>query len=151
MIKDVPEYEGIYAIDDMGDVWSLYFGKVKKLKANYDSGGYLQVKLYKDGIKKPYLVHRLVAKVFLQDYSEDLEVDHIDRNRSNNNISNLQMLPHADNMKRKIGKGYYWNKRDAKWMAYITINKKTKNLGYFDKEDDAKAAYLVAKALYHKI
>ena len=151
MIKDVPEYEGIYAIDDMGDVWSLYFGKVKKLKANYDSGGYLQVKLYKDGIKKPYLVHRLVAKVFLQDYSEDLEVDHIDRNRSNNNISNLQMLPHADNMKRKMGKGCCWIKERAKWMAYIKKDKKFKYLGLFDKEEDAKAAYLAAKALFHNI
>jgi hypothetical protein len=145
MIKDIPGYEGIYAADDSGKIWSH---KTKKfLKAGIRGKGYLAVDL--SGVNKS--VHRLVAKTFLQNYSEDLDVDHIDNNRSNNNVTNLQMLTHADNMKRKMGKGYCWRKDRSKWQAYIKKDKKLKFLGLFDKEDDARAAYLTAKALYHRI
>jgi len=145
MIKDIPGYEGNYAACDSGKIWSH---KTNKFLAETDAGkGYLNVHI---GCATKY-VHRLIAKTFLPNYSEDLDVDHIDKNRSNNNISNLQMLTHADNMKRKTGKGYTWLAARAKWMAYIKKDKKFKYLGLFDKEEDAKAAYLAAKALYHNI
>ena len=151
MIKDIPGYEGIYMVDDMGDVWSYKFGKVRKLRPGLDTSGYLKVNLSKDGILKSCLVHRLVTKAFLSDYSENLQVDHIDKNRINNKLSNLRMLTNQQNQYNTDAKGYSWHKVAAKWQAYIKKDYKQIHLGLFDKEEDARAAYLAAKALYHNI
>lgn len=151
MIKDIIGYEGLYGIDEMGNVYSYWFGKVKKLKAADDVHGYLKVVLCNDGIRKTCRVHRLMAKTFLPNYSEDLDVDHIDRNKTNNKISNLRMLPHQQNMFNNNAKGYTWDKNKDKWKAQIKINGKNINLGYFKKEDEAKAAYLMAKERLHVI
>jgi hypothetical protein len=48
-------------------------------------------------------------------------------------------------------KGYCWHKPAKKWMAYIRLNGKGKNLGYYDTEDEARQAYLDAKKIYHII
>lgn len=65
----------------------------------YDNGqGYKQVKLYKDGVRHTKNIHRLVMGE-----PEGKDVDHIDNNKGDNNISNLQDLSHKDNV-RKIFK-----------------------------------------------
>lgn len=150
-IVDIAGYEGIYQIDEMGSVYSLKFGKVKKLKAASDSCGYLNVTLYKDKIVKIFRIHRLIAKAFLSNFSDDLQVDHIDRNKANNKLSNLRMLPQHQNSFNTGAKGYTWHKIAKKWQAKICRDKKDIHLGYFDREEDAREAYLEAKKIYHII
>ena len=113
--------------------------------------GYKQLQLYFEGKRKFYLVHRIVAHVYL---GLDIEnpkqiIDHIDRNTLNNNVSNLRIVTHQQNQFNTNAKGYTWYKR--KWKAYIKLNGKKIHLGYFEKEEDASKAYKDAKLIHHII
>ena len=152
-MKDIIGYEN-YAVDEDGNVWSLNYrrtGMTQKLKPGINSNGYLHVILCKDGKRKTVKVHRLIAQAYLSDFCKELDVDHIDRDRLNNNLSNLRMVTTQQNMFNTKAKGYYWNKRDQKWLAQIKLDGKKHHLGLFDKEEDARQAYLKAKEIYHKM
>lgn len=99
---DIFEYEGLYQVSDKGRVRSLYDGRwnkerIKVLKGILNEDGYLHVILHKDGQQKYKYVHRLVAQAFLPDYSEDLDVNHLDECKSNNNVCNLAMCTSGEN------------------------------------------------------
>ena len=96
--KDVKDYEGLYQISDKGRVKSLWFGKEKILKPGRDTCGYLQVNLSKNGEKKTYQVHRLVAKSFLPNPDNLSEVNHKDENKENNIVENLEFCDRKYNI-----------------------------------------------------
>ena len=135
---------------DGSDIVSIKRGKPKVLKGILHTSGHLKVCLF-NATGKPKLkyVHRLLAQAYFSDYSEDLEVDHIDRNKTNNDISNLRMVTKSENQQNRNAKGYCFNKRENKWQAQIRLNYKLKYLGYFDTESEARQAYLDAKKIYH--
>lgn len=92
-LKDIPGYQGLYAISKDGDVWSYYRNKF--LTKTPSEQGYLKVTLYKQNTpKKCIYVHKLVALTYLNKPQSDQEltVDHIDRNKLNNNVSNLRWV-----------------------------------------------------------
>lgn len=105
--KDVEGYEGKYQISNYGRILALNFKRTKlpKLKAQVISNGYFYVMLSKNSIAKNCSVHRLVAKHFLQSWDNKLEVNHIDGNKLNNHISNLEMVTALENTRhaRLIG------------------------------------------------
>ena len=118
-----------------------------------DSEGYRQVKI----AGKLHKVHRLVARAYLPTYSEDLQVDHIDGDKANNHLSNLRMATHVENRRAyqktygavqyrgvSIKKG---NKTDP-YQAKITVNGKTKHIGYFPTEEAGGRAYNDAAIKY---
>ena len=85
-IADYPDYE----VSNMGNVRRKYKnGKVKLLKPQ-DNNGYKQVGLSSNGKPKLFLVHRLVAMAFIELVAGKLTVDHIDRDKTNNNVENLR-------------------------------------------------------------
>ena len=86
-MKDIPNYEGHYAITEEGQVWSY---KSEKFLALFDVRGYYQVNLIKNGIRKRAPIHRLVALTYLPNPNNWPMVDHIDRNTHNNNVKNLR-------------------------------------------------------------
>ena len=110
--KDVIGYEGLYQVSDCGQVKScerVVSGKgrspqnlkEKIIKPFLHKGGYHIVDLSKDGKKKTFLVHRLVALAFLEgDHS--LTVNHIDECKTNNHVSNLEYLTIGDNTRAWI-------------------------------------------------
>ena len=113
--------------------------------------GYFYINLCFQGKRKYYLVHRIVALVYI---GLDIEnpkqmIDHIDRNKLNNNVSNLRIVTNQQNGFNRNAKGYGWYKR--KWKASIRLNGKLIHLGCFEKEEDARQAYLDAKLIYHLI
>lgn len=115
--------------------------------------GYLILQLTYKSKSKYYKVHRLVAFCFLE---LDLEnpnqvIDHKDRDKSNNDISNLRIVTIQQNAFNTNAKGYYWHKRANKWRAQIRINGKKKHLGSFDTEEEASKAYQDAKRIHHII
>lgn len=93
--------------------------------------------------------HIVIAEMF-GIYKEGLQVDHINRDRSDNRRENLRAVTQADNLLNKSKRadntsghtGVVWNKRKQKWHSSITVNKVTMSLGYHDKLDDAVSARL---------
>lgn len=97
--KDIPGHEGKYQVSNLGRVRSLNYnrtGKIKLLKQG-NVNGYKVVILYKDGKKKTYLVHRLVAIAFLLNPNNLPIINHKDENPSNNNVNNLEWCTIAYN------------------------------------------------------
>jgi hypothetical protein len=148
MLKDVEGYEMLYAVSDCGKVFSYKRGRY--LKPGTDKEGYLLVALFKNNERKTSKVHRLVAETFLEADNQRNQVDHIDGNKTNNNISNLRWVTHSENNQNKrTTKGYTFYRRFNKWLAQICVNKKPIFLGYHDNEEEARQAYLDAKKIYH--
>ena len=102
--------------------------------------------------KKTLLLHRVVYEFANGPISEGLEIDHIDRNRSNNFLSNLRVVTSQQNKwNRTNAKGCCYDETRQLWLAYIKLNGKMKNLGRFKTESEARQAYMYAKTKYHII
>ena len=116
-------------MSDFGRVRSLLFshkGKERILKPKYAGRGYIVVVLYKNMEKKQFFVHRLVYEAFHGPIPFGLTVDHIDSEKLNNRLENLQLLTREENTrkgnigkkkseetKKKISQAQkaYWNKK----------------------------------------
>lgn len=86
-----------YKVSNEGQVYSEK-SKIYLIQ-NDDGHGYLKVTLWVDGEQTSEKVHRLVALAFLPRLLSQVEVNHKDGNKQNNNVSNLEWLSHSDNMK----------------------------------------------------
>lgn len=95
--RDIKGYEGLYQISNCGRVKSLKYCKEKILKSIKSSNGYLQVNLYKDGKRKYFLVHRLVATAFIYNIENYSQINHKDEIKSNNYVSNLEWCDYSYN------------------------------------------------------
>ena len=83
-------YDGIYSVTESGEIYSYKCGKKKALKPSGGNHGYLNVVLSKDGIKTTRGVHRCISVAFLNNPNKFPQVNHIDGNKLNNNIANLE-------------------------------------------------------------
>ena len=113
--KPIKDYEGLYEVSNLGRVKALTRtinkGKCHRtweehyLKYAIDRGGYVRTSLAKNGINKTVKVHRLVAEAFLPKVEGRDFINHIDGNKQNNCISNLEFVTRTENMKHafKIG------------------------------------------------
>jgi len=115
-----------------------------------DNGkGYMRIKTVKTGSKR---VHRLVAQAFLPDYSEDLTVDHINGDKSDNRVENLRMMSHCQNMrsyqKPRGGaskhRGVTRRSSGGSWVAQINVDSVISRLGSYATEEEAALAYNAA-------
>ena len=147
--RPINGYKGLYEVSDKGFVRSLITDRL--LKPMPDKGGYLVVNLYKNRKRKTCKVHRLVAAAFIPNPDNKPTVEHMDTDKTNNHVNNLYWATQSEQEQTKPCKGYTWNKRDGKWHARIKIPEtgKHKSLGYFEREEDAAAAYIAAKYKYH--
>ena len=101
---------------------------------------------------KHYLLHRLIWIYHNGDIKDGLLIDHINCDKSDNRIENLRLVTHQENnLNNPNAKGYTHQKGKNRWNAFIGLNGKQKYLGSFDKEKDARQAYLKAKSNYHNI
>ena len=104
IFKDIAGFEGLYQVSNLGRVKTLKSGKIK---ATGNCRGYLYVTLSKNSIYKSYSVHRLVAQAFLENPDNLPQVNHIDQNKQNNKVSNLEWCDNQYNQRysnaKKIG------------------------------------------------
>lgn len=98
--KDIPDYEGLYQVSNMGRVKSLNYmgnkGREEILHQRINGDGYCDVRLSKNDHRKRKLVHRLVLKAFL--YDSDMTVNHINEIRTDNRLENLEYMTSRDNV-----------------------------------------------------
>ena len=146
-----------YEISSCGRVRNATTERI--LKPIDNGHGYLRVGMYKDGRTNYRMMHVLLANAFIDNPHNKPCVDHIDGHKQNNCLENLRFATHSENsrnsMKTNLArssmyKGVYLNKPAKKWMAYIRIIGKLKNLGYYTSEREAAEAYNAAAVLHYK-
>ena len=118
--KTIKGYENLYEVSSFGKVRSLdriiktnnRFGEMnKKIKGKIIKGsfnkktGYLQVILCKGKNKKLFLIHRLVLENFIPNVNNLPQVNHIDGNKQNNNLNNLEWCTRSENIKHSYSLG----------------------------------------------
>jgi hypothetical protein len=158
--KDVKGYEGIYQVSNLGRVKSLsrivlkcgknpFMTKEVILKNYIGNTKYLMVRLSNNGNAKTKRVHQIVAMAFLNHNpcGFKLVVNHIDFDRQNNKVENLETITARENGNQKHLKstskytGVCWHKQKNKWTSQIYLNGKQKHIGAFANEIDAHRAY----------
>ncbi len=149
--KDIKNYKKIYQVSNFGEVKSSARTKERILKAGIDKRGYRFVILQKNGTTKCVRVHLLVWDTFGDNKRNGriLQVDHINNDKTDNRIENLQLLTNRENCSKdklqtkKSSRfvGVSWLKCAKKWSAEIRIGKDKKYLGLFNCESLAGLAY----------
>ena len=143
------EVEGYpnYMIYKDGRVWSNY-GKGKFLKQSTNPRGYFLVGLWKDGKRKTVTVHRLLCNAYIDNPENKPEIDHIDNNKQNNNISNLRWVTSSENQRNKPAygavpfKGVSKTINGKKFQTRIRIDRNLKHLGTYETVEEASEAYI---------
>lgn len=165
--KDIDGFEGYYQISNYGNVRALYreitdiYGKQRIYPDRVIKGrrknnkGYIWVNLYKNSKIHSRAIHRLVWDAFGDAKRDGLTIDHINENKEDNTIWNLQLLTREDNFykTRMTKREKYTSKyigvsqnRIGKWTVRgIFPNLGYKHIGSFDNEEQAYLAYLQAK------
>ena len=107
--RDIIGYEGSYQISNLGHVKSLNRTdttgrniKEKILKGTPNKDGYLCVEFKKDGKRRTFAVHRLVAMMFIPNIENKQCVDHINTTRTDNRVENLRWVTHKENCNNEL-------------------------------------------------
>lgn len=130
--NDFIEIEGYpnYYVNSKGEIYSI---KSKRMLKPYkDSKGYLQVDLFNNGSRKPRKVHKIVAQMFL-DRGDGMEcVNHIDGDKANNSVENLEWCTFKYNTRHAIEKGlkkaFPNNLREEKKVAQYDLEGRLLNV-----------------------
>ena len=133
--KDIQGFEGWYQISNYGNIKSLdRFSPGKNnsvrhlkgafMKLNIDTNGYHIICLYKNKIRYDFKVHRLVAQTFIPNPDNLPEVNHIDGNKLNNHVDNLEWVTRQDNCihRQQTGLGDIEAATIAKYKPIISTN-----------------------------
>lgn len=135
-VSNIPGFENFtnYFVDENGDVFSEHAsGAPKKLKGCLDTKGYRYVDLRQNGKRKCPKIHRLVGLAFLPKKEGKNQINHIDGDKENNSISNLEWMTNLENMRHSYETGlrqprteklnYQWhgNHKKCKKVLQLTI------------------------------
>lgn len=167
--KDIPEYEGCYQVSNQGNVRSLdrlvmmkgkykFIKKGKLMSPHINGRGYLSTVLSVNSKRETFTIHRLVALAFFNhryDKSLGLVIDHIDGNKFNNNIKNIQIITQRDNTiksldkknktSKYIGVSKYIKHSNIRWRGSIWKNGKQFFTKSYIEEDEAYKALINLK------
>lgn len=100
--KTIDRYGGLYQVSNLGRVRNCD-GLVMSQKPSKD--GYVRILLYKDGKYKAEYAHKLVANAFIPNPDNKPEINHIDANKSNNYVDNLEWVTRSENHHHAVAKG----------------------------------------------
>lgn len=155
--KDIKNYEGLYQVSNFGRIKSMpkkwvtgngaRQSKPETIMSPSESQGYCHICLSRDKKKKYFSVHSLVWDAF-GDSPRDgrkLQVDHIDGDKTNNHINNLQLLTARMNVakakKKGLPTGVYYSDQSGKYIVHIVINGKNIYMGSYNSPSLASAVY----------
>ena len=143
--RDVKGYEGLYQISNVGRVKSLCGKKrTDNIMHIYDnSKGYKYITLRKNGCYKNHYVHRLVAEAFIPNPDNKKEINHLDFDKANNKISNLEWIDRRGNQLH-----YFDGKfKNITGERYITYRSKTNKFRFIYKGKEYKSKNSLEEAL----
>lgn len=123
MTKQIKGYEN-YTISENGEVFNINSKKV--LKGSIGEHGYKYYRLSKNGVKKMFYAHRLVAEAFIGNPHNLPIVNHIDGNKLNNNINNLEWVTQSDNMSHAHNNKLIGNCREREYYKGDKLNEQWK-------------------------
>lgn len=123
VFRPVFGYEGLYEVSDLGNIRNTFTGKfLTPYPIFRNNSKYYFVSLYRKGELKTTAVHRIVAKSFLGNI-RDREVNHIDRDTSNNKLSNLEWVTRQYNMEYSISKTYFLKSPEGEVVEIFNLEK----------------------------
>ena len=93
--KDIEGYEGLYQVSNLGRVKRVTTNRI--LKSSKHVSGYLMVNLSKNSVTSHQRIHRLVAQAFIPNHENKHDINHIDENKTNNHVSNLEWSTRKEN------------------------------------------------------
>lgn len=146
--KNIIDFEN-YEVSNFGNVRNKKTNKILKPRIGKD--GYHKIDIRKNYKRYTKKLHRLIAEAFIENLENKSQVDHIDNNKSNNNINNLRWATSQENNRnRQLNanntsgwKGIDFHKKSNKWRAQICIDGISIHLGLFDNIEDAKQARVI--------
>lgn len=138
--KDIQDYESTYQVSNFGNIKGC-----NGLRKPDNSNGYSKLTLHLNSEKRKFYAHRLVAIHFIPNPNNLPQVNHIDGDKFNNHVDNLEWVSRIENMchankninKTSIYTSVYWSVPKSKWVSEIGINNKSIRLGTFDNEENA--------------
>tara|TARA_R110000822_G_C14890809_1_gene447708 strand:+ start:28 stop:495 length:468 start_codon:yes stop_codon:yes gene_type:complete len=113
--------------------------------------GYKLLQLSLEAKRKDYTIHRIIGFAYLglDIGNSKIQIDHINRDKLDNKVSNLRIVSHQQNQFNRNAKGYY--KEGNKYRVKLMLNNKQIYLGRFDTEEEAHNAYLIGKEIHHPL
>lgn len=114
--KDIKNYEGLYKVSNLGRVQD-YKGKLKSYYLN--NKGYCCLSLYKDRVTKHPTLHRVVAGAFIENPNNYSQINHIDSNKENNKVSNLEWCNQRQNYNHGMD-NFLYSKNELHYYAKLT-------------------------------
>lgn len=104
MKKPIQGYDNCYYIDENANIY-----RNEHKMSTYDNGlGYVCSKLRKNGNRYTVYIHRLMWQTFIGDIPDGYEINHIDHNKKNNKLENLELVTHSENLhKAFLQYGYF--------------------------------------------
>lgn len=126
MVKMIIGYEEYYTITDCGNVYSLR--RRKYMKNQKDKNGYYCINLAKNGNVKRFFIHTLVFLSFGGEIKSGYTVNHIDGNKENNNINNIECITLIENIKHAIDNGLIYSRKVTKYTKSGTKIKTYKSM-----------------------
>lgn len=149
----VPNIDGEYMISDLGNMVNV---KTGKKVGHIGQDRYCHFSGRVNGKIKDFKIHQLVYDAFGggQYDGKKIVIDHINRDRSDNRIQNLQLLKFRDNCNKdiEVGRsgimGVSWNTAKQRWLAQISLSDRRYVLGYRKTIDQAKELYDNALNVY---
>lgn len=152
--KNIKGYEGIYQISNLGNVRNLLSYERKNLKGEITEKGYIRVSLHKNGFRKVFRVHRLVAQAFIPNPLNKPQINHKDGNKLNNCVDNLEWATNKENIKHAIQNKLRAKEiRHVKPIAYIkngTIIKRYPSISSAAKETSFSREHICHQLLISK-
>jgi hypothetical protein len=141
--KDIPSFEGVYQVSNHGRLMSFKSNKAGLILSQKNSkGDYFRYVFKRNGMKKTILIHRLTFEVFVHKIPNGFDIDHIDGNKQNNVISNLQCLNKRQHVSKTIkekpntiGTLNYFNKMRSNRVMQFSLNE-----DFIKEYSNAKAA-----------
>lgn len=140
--RDIKGFEGYYQISNLGNIKGLdrkvkssksksgfRLVKSKPIATHIDKYGYVSVRLRKEGKTKAFTIHRLVAIAFIPNPNNYPSINHIDENKLNNNVQNLEWCTVRynnlyNNRQKKINKKLQLTNKNSKAVLQYTLNGK---------------------------